>query len=140
MNIQTYTKDNFFEMDPMHDCTASQILMEDNSLVVIYNDLDEDVFDVDGAPLYNYKTVKIQYNFKSFCDVELYDKKRKCKLLNMLNEKSAFDKLTDKCRFVSYKYSVDSFGQMGLYFSMNDICRPDVVFYLDTETVTYYWE
>ncbi len=140
MTIQTYTKDEFFEMDPMHDSIASQILLEDKSLVVIYNNLDEDVFGVDGTPLYKYKNVKIQYDFKSFCDVELYDKKRKYKLLNMLNEKSTFDKLTNKCTFVSYKYSVDSFGQMALYFSMNEISRPDVVFYLDAETVTYYWE
>ena len=43
MNTQIYNKDNFMEMDPMHDSNASKIEVINSALIITYDGLDQGV-------------------------------------------------------------------------------------------------
>lgn len=61
-------------MDPMHDCTASKISIEDNILVVTYEGLDEDLQNPDGTPCYKSKNLTVRYEFGWRCDARIFKK------------------------------------------------------------------
>ena len=147
MNTQIYSKDNFMEMDPMHDSNASKIQLENNILIITYDDLDKGVKNADGSPYYKYKRLVVKYEFDSFCDGKLYYGKNNYKIIDLQEQLDAFNKLTNGCIFMSYKYSVDCFNEITLSF---DIRKPrkdrclhnkywEVEISLDATRVTYDW-
>ena len=140
MDTQIYTQGHFMEMDSMHDYTATKISIQDNTLSVVYGKLDQEGIKEDGSPYYKYKKVTIEYEIQSYCDAKIFQKSR-YKLIDLLREKNQFDKLTKNGIFESYKYSLDSFGELTLYFDIrfknkNWSCEIE----LDAEKVTYHWE
>jgi hypothetical protein len=140
MNTQIYTKGHFMEMDSMHDYTATQISIKDNTLIVVYGELDKEGIGEDGLPYYEYKKLTIEYEIQSYCDAKVF-KKNNYKFIDLLREKNQFDKLTKSGRFKSYKYSVDSFGELTLHFDIRfknkgRSCEIE----LDAEKITYHWE
>lgn len=114
MNTQIYSKDNFMEMDPMHDSNASKIEVLNNTLIITYDDLDKGVQNTDGSPYYKHKRLVVKYEFDSFCDAKLYYGKNKYKILDLQEQIGIFNNLTDGCVFMSCKYSVDCFKEITL--------------------------
>lgn len=148
MNTQVHSKDNFMEMDPMHDSYASTIQLENNILTITYDDLDKGVRNADGSPYYKYKRLVIKYEFDSFCDAKLYYGKNKYKIIDLQEQIGIFNIMTDGCVFMSYKYSVDCFGEIALNFDIRkmrkDKCLHNHKYWwaeisLDATRVTYYW-
>ena len=145
MNTQIYSKDNFMEMDPMHDAYASKIQLENNILIITYNDID--ILNTDGSPYYKYKRLIVKYEFDSFCNAKLYYGKNKYKIINLHEQIDRFYILTNGCIFTSYKYSVDSFEEIALDFFIekrrkdrwirNKYQRVEIS--LDATKVTYNW-
>ena len=148
MNIKQYLIKNNSDMDPMHDSYATEIRIEDNCLIVIYNDLDKGVLDPEGNPYYKNKKLVIKYEFESFCDAKVFYGKEKYLQLDMIGDIEKFYKVTSRCLFMSYKYSIDSFNELTLDFSLRKIV--DGKYYkhkywgieinLDATSVTYIWE
>ena len=140
MNTQTYSKNDFAKMDSMHDSIATQVSVEDKTLIVIYNHLDEGVIGNDGVPFYKNPKLTIEYAIASYCDAKLFNG-NSYQLIDLLEEKNEFYKLTNNCSFVSYKYAVDSFQEITLFF---DVRRKKECWSLeismDAEKVTYHWE
>jgi hypothetical protein len=147
MNTQMYSKDNFMEMDPMHDSNASKIQVINNTLIITYDDLDKGVQNADGSPYYKYKRLVVKYEFDSFCDAKLYYGKNKYKIIDLPEQLDAFNKLTNGCTFMTYKYSVDCFKEITLNFFIRkmrkDRCLHNtywgVEISLDATRVTYDW-
>ena len=147
MNTQIHSKDNFMEMDPMHDSYASKIQLENNILIITYDDLDQGVQNADGTPYYKYKCLVIKYEFDSFCEAKLYYGKNKYKIIDLQERIGIFNILTDGCIFMSYKYSVDCFEEITLDFNIRkmqkDKCLHNkywgVEISLDATRVTYDW-
>ena len=146
MNTQIYTKGHFMEMDSMHDYTATQISIKDNTLIVVYGKLDKEGIGEDGLPYYEYKKLTIEYEIQSYCDAKIFYcyvffKKNNYKCIDLLREKSQFDKLTKRGTFESYKYSVDSFGELTLHFDIRFKNKDwSCEIELDAEKITYHWE
>ena len=84
MSKQTYSKENFAEMEPMHDSSASKIQVLDNTLIITYDDLDKGAQNADGSPYYKHKRLVVKYEFDSFCEVKLYYGKNKYKRLGCI--------------------------------------------------------
>lgn len=141
MTIQKFSRENYMEMDSMHDFFASQILVEDKKLIIVYDNLDKDIFNKDGTPYYQHKKLTIEYLIDSYCDAQLYYNRSKSVCLDLLDEKERFDKALRNCTFLSYKYAVDSFRELILYFT---VCGKSKYYHfeilLDPESVTYTWE
>ncbi len=145
MNTQIYSKGNFMEMDPMHDADASKIQLENNILIITYNDID--ILNTDGSPYYKYKRLIVKYEFDSFCNAKLYYGKNKYKIINLHEQIGRFNILTNGCIFASYKYSVDCFEEITLDFFIEkrrkDRCLRNkyqrVEISLDATKVTYNW-
>lgn len=148
MNTEKYSKADFMQMDSMHDCYATQISIENNTLIVIYDNLDEGVLRTDGLPYYKNKRLVINYEFDSFCDAKFYCRKGKYEIVDLLKEKGRFDKLTNNCIFSSYKYSVDSFGEITLHFDIRKVRNDKLLnnkhwgleISTDAKEITYSWE
>ena len=147
MNTQMYSKDNFMEMDPMHDSYASKIQVINNTLIITYNDLDKGVQNADGSPYYKYKRLVVKYEFDSFCDAKLYYGKNNYKIIGLLEHTDAFNKLTNGCIFMSYKYSVDCCKEITLNFNIRKMRKDRFLrnkywgaeISLDATRVTYDW-
>ena len=140
MDTQIYTQGHFMEMDSMHDYTATKISVQDNTLSVVYGNLDQEGIKEDGSPYYKYKKVTIEYKIQSYCDAKIF-KKSRYKLIDLLREKNQFDRLTKSGTFESYKYSVDNFGELTLHFDIrfkNKVRSCEIE--LDAEKITYHWE
>ncbi len=147
MNTQMYSKENFLEMDPMHDSYASKIHVLNNTLIITYDELDKCVQNADGSPCYKYKRLVIKYEFDSFCDAKLYYGKNKYKIIDLQEQIGIFNKLMDGCVFMSYKYAVDCCKEITLDFNIRKR-RKDrflhnkywgVEISLDATMVTYDW-
>ena len=106
MNTQMYSKDNFMEMDPMHDSNASKIQVINNTLIITYNDLDKGVQNADGSSYYKYKRLVVKYEFDSFCDGKLFYGKNNYKIIDLSEHPDAFNKLTNGCIFMSYMFFI----------------------------------
>ena len=147
MNTQMYSKDNFMEMDPMHDSNASKIQVINNTLIITYDDLDKGVQNADGSSYYKYKRLVVKYEFDSFCDGKLYYGKNKYKIIDLPKQLDAFNKLTNGCTFMSYKYSVDCFNEITLNFYIRKMRKDRFLrnkywgaeISLDATRVTYDW-
>ena len=147
MNTQMYSKDNFMEMDPMHDSNASKIQVINNTLIITYDDLDKGVQNADGSSYYKYKRLVVKYEFDSFCDGKLYYGKNKYKIIDLPKQLDAFNKLTNGCTFMSYKYSVDCFNEITLNFHIRKMRKDRFLrnkywgaeISLDATRVTYDW-
>ena len=143
MKIQTYTRENFMEMESMHDFFASRILLEGKKLIIIYDNLDKDPLGIEGVSYYQHKKLTIEYMFDSYCDAELYCnyRNKKSVYLNLQEEKGKFDKALCNCTMLCHKFAVDSFGELMLQFGA---CGKSKYFsfeiLLDPESVTYIWE
>ena len=74
MDKVKYVIKNNLDMDAMHDSYASEIRIEENCLLVVYDNLDEGVLDSDGKPYYQNKRLTIRYEFDSYCDAKVYYK------------------------------------------------------------------
>lgn len=148
MNTQKYSKNEYMEMDSMHDALATQILLQDQTLTVVYDNLDEGVLGADGLPYYKYKRLVINYDFDSFCDAKCFRSKDRYEIVDLAGHKRHFDRLTNHCVFGAYKYSVDSFGEITLYFDIkklrNGKCSRNkywsVEISMDAKEITYHWE
>ena len=140
MFTECYSKENFIKMHPMHDTLVSQIMKKDNSLIVIYDNLDMSSSGADGFLYYKGKKLTVKYEFDSFCDAILY-KDNRIKYMDLSAEWDKFNKLINKITLISYKFSVDSFCEIALSFS---ICSKskyrslDII--SDAVKVTYIWE
>ena len=147
MNTQIYSKDNFMEMDPMHDSYASKIQLENNILIIAYDDLDKGVQNTDGSPYYKYRRLVIKYEFDSFCDAKLYYGKNKYKIIDLHKQIGRFNILTNGCIFMSHKYSVDCFKEITLNFDIRKMQKNKCLhnkywgaeISLDATSVTYDW-
>lgn len=136
------------EMDPMHDSCATQISLENKTLIVVYDHLDEGVLGTDGSPYYKNKRLVIKYEFDSFCDAKLFYGKGKYRVVDLSEGMILFDKLTNNCVFISYKYSVDSFEEITLYFDIRKVRNrkyPNNKYWgleisMDAPQITYSWE
>ena len=66
----------------------------------------------------------------------------------MLDNMQKFNKIIDNCLLMSHKYSVDSFNELTLYFSIRKIINGKYFKYkywgleinLDATNITYIWE
>ena len=148
MDEVKYLIKNTLGMDSMHDSYATEIRIEENCLIVVYDNLDEGVLDSDGKPYYQNKRLTIRYEFESYCDAKVYYKNNKFLWIDMVEEMNKFNKVTKDCLFMSYKYSVSSFNELLLEYSINRIingkyfkCKyHGLEIKLDTTNVTYIWE
>lgn len=137
MNTQHYFKNNFTEMNPMHDCFIAEILLQDKSLIVIYDNLNQDVF---WTPSCKSRKLTIKYKFESFCYATFYND-NKIKSFDLMEEWDRFNKLKNKLVFISYKYSVDSFKDVTLNYCINGRSKYyNMDIYMDAEEITYLWE
>ena len=147
MNVQQYQVKNNMSMDSMHDSYADEIRIENNSLIIVYDKLDEGVLGPDGLPEYKNKKLTIKYEFQSCCDAKFYNK-NKCLWIDMLEDINMFNKITKDCIFMSYKYSIDSFNEITLDFGIHKGSRNQYKKYkywgleisLDATNITYIWE
>ena len=143
-----YVIKNNLDMDPMHDSYATEIRIEKNCLIVVYDNLDEGVLGSDGKPYYQNKRLTIRYEFDSYCDAKVYYKDNKVLWIDMIGDMSKFKKVTKECLFMSYKYSVSSFNELLLDYSLRKIINGKYYKYkywgleieLDATNVTYIWE
>ena len=126
MNTQIYNKDNFMEMDPMHDSNASKIEVINSALIITYDGLDQGVQNADGSPYYKYKRLVVKYEFDSFCDAKLYYGKNNYKIIDLPEHSDTFNKLTNGYIFMSYKYSVDCFKEITLNFDIRKMRNFDI--------------
>ena len=148
MKVEQYKVKNNMCMDSMHDSYATNIKIEKNSLIVVYDKLDEGVLDHDGNPYYNNKRLTIKYAFDSYCDVNVYYSKNKILWLDMIDDFDKFSKIIKNCLLMSHKYSVDSFNELTLHFSIRKIINGKYFKYkywgleinLNAKNVTYIWE
>ncbi len=148
MKVEEFLLDQFMHMDPMHDSYATEIKVENKCLIIIYDKLDEGVLGEDSTPYCKNKKLTIKYDFKSYCDAKIYYSKNKFMDLDITDNLKAFNKITNNCLFMSYKYSVDSFGELSLGFSIRKIVNNTQLNYkywgldieLDAEKITYIWE
>lgn len=148
MDKVKYVIKNNLDMDPMHDSYATEIRIEKNCLIVVYDNLDEGVLDPDGKPYYQNKRLTIRYEFDSYCDAKVYYKDNKVLWIDMIGDMSKFKKVTKECLFMSYKYSVSSFNELLLDYSLRKIINGKYYKYkywgleiqLDATNVTYIWE
>lgn len=148
MKIEQYLIKNNLDMDPMHDSYATEIKVEKNCLLVVYDNLDKGVLNQDGNPYYKNKKLTIKYEFDTHCDAKIYYKSKKYLWIDMIENMEKFYKFTSKCSFMSYKYSIDSFNELKLDFSLRKIidgkyykhkyCSIEIE--LDAMSVTYIWE
>lgn len=140
MFTECYSKENFIKMHSMHDSLVSQILKEDNRLIIIYDNLDINSLDADGFLYYKGKKLTVKYEFESVCNAILY-KDNRIKYMDLSAEWEKFNKLKNKITLISYKFSVDSFGEITLSFS---VCSKSKYRSLDIITdavnITYIWE
>ena len=121
MNEVKYVIKNNLDMDAMHDSYATEIKIENKCLVVVYDNLDQGVLGPDGNPYYKNKRLTIRYEFESYCDAKFYYKNEKFLWIDMMEEMNKFNKLAKDCLFMSYKYSVSSFDELLLDFSISKI-------------------
>lgn len=148
MKIDVYQVNNSMSMDPMHDSYADEIRIENNSLIIVYDKLDEGVLEPDGMPYYKSKRLTIKYEFQTHCDARFYYSKNKYLWIDMLDDANKFNKITKDCIFMSYKYSVDSFNEIILDFEIHKGSRNQYKKYkywgleisLDATDITYIWE
>ena len=146
MNVQRYSADDFMDMDALHDHYVTDISLDNNTLIIKYDHLDW-ISGPEGLPQYEYKSLAIKYDFRSFCDVTLFYENNKYKCIDLLKKKSVFDKLTKKFEIQSYKYSVDSFGEITMHFwgtkyrknSRKILCSLSMEIHMDAKEISYYW-
>lgn len=121
MRKETFTKENFMDMDPMHDAYTSKIYNDGNTLIIEYEELDDginEVLDPKGNSIYKDKKVTIKYECQkceqfSLCDMIL------CSSRNNKFRYIEFDEFIKTYKdytFESYKFALDSFGGLTLYF------------------------
>ena len=140
MNLQIYEKDKFVEMDSMHDSIATNISIEDKTLLITYDNLNEGVMGQDGLPYYKNKKLIIEYVIDSYCEGKFFGK-NKFKYVDLLEEINTFYKLIKGCSFMSYKYAIDSFGEIILFFDIrgkNKYWCFEIS--MDAEKIIYHWE
>ena len=94
MDKVKYVIKNNLDMDPMHDSYATEIRIEENCLIVVYDNLDEGVLDPDGNPYYKNKRLTIRYEFDSYCNAKVYYKEDKFLWIDMIEDMSKFKKVT----------------------------------------------
>lgn len=148
MKVEQYLIKNYSDMDSMHDSYAAEIRVENECLIIVYDKLDEGVSGEDGQAYYKNKKLTVKYEFQSYCDAVIYHKKHRYLRIDMVAELNKFNKITKNCIFRSYKYSVDSFNELTLRFSIRKIINGKYHKYkyseLDINTdavkITYIWE
>ncbi len=148
MDKVKYVIKNNLEMDAMHDSYATKIKVENNCLIVVYDNLDQGVLGPDGNPYYKNKRLTITYEFDSYCDAKVYYKDNKFLLIDMTEDMNKFNNVTENCLFMSYKYSVSCFNELLLDYSLRKIINDKyykykywgLVIELDATNVTYIWE
>lgn len=148
MNVEQYLVKNHLDMDSMHDSVATEIRVENECLIIVYDKLNEGVLGKDGQSYYKNKRLIIKYKFQSYCDAVIYYRKRRYLWFDMIVELNKFNRITKNCFYVSYKYSVDSFNELSLHFSIQKMIDGKHHKYkywgldinLDAVNVTYIWE
>ena len=137
---QIYEKDKFVEMDSMHDSIATNISIKDKTLLITYDNLNEGVIGRDGLPYYKNKKLTIEYVIDSYCDVKFF-RRNKYKYVDLLEENNKFYKLINGCSFMSYKYAIDSFGEIILFFNIREKNKYWCFeISMDAEKIIYHWE
>ena len=147
MLVQTFTKENFFDMDPMHDCYVSQFSFEDKTLIITYDKLDEGIVDPNGEPLYKYKKLVIRYEFESYCDVEWHSEK-KYDVIDFYKKPEEFHKKFKNYVFCNYTFSVNNFYELFLNLTAYKLKKDKetcskffgIEIMLDAKKITYTWE
>ena len=144
MNVQQYQVKNNMSMDSMHDSYADEIRIENNSLIIVYDKLDEGVLGPDGMPYYKSKRLTIKYEFQTHCDAKFYYSKNKYLWIDMFDDANKFNKIIKDCRISSYKYSIDSFDEIRLDFDVSNSKKKTkywgLEISLDATDITYIWE
>ena len=145
MKIEQYQVKNNMIMDSMHDSYVSEIEIENNSLIIVYDNLDKGVLGPDGLPYYKSQRLTIKYEFQTHCDVKFYYNKNKCLWIDMIEDVNKFNKITKDCIIRSYKYSIDSFDEIRLDFDISNSKRKKYKYWgleisLDATNITYIWE
>ncbi|MDE5715597.1 MAG: hypothetical protein K2I42_05630 [Anaeroplasmataceae bacterium] len=148
MKEERYFKNDFMNMDSMHDSYANEAKIENGCLIIIYDKLDEGVLAPDGNPYYKNKKLTIKYNFETDCEAKFYYNKNKVIYVDLIDNIDLFIKITKNCLFRSYKYSLDCFGEIILDFSLRKLINGKYHNYkywgleirLDAIDITYIWE
>ena len=148
MRVEKFEKDTFMQMDSMHDSEVREIKIEDKCLFVVYENLDQSLLSANGTPYYKEKKLTITYEFDSLCDATIYYGKNQFLFLDMITDMKKFMKIIKGCQMMSYKYSVDSFGELTLNYALNKMkngkCQKykywGIEINLDVINVTYTWE
>lgn len=148
MKIEKFDKDNFMQMDSMHDSYATEIKVEDKCLIVVYEKLNESLLSSNGTPYYKDKKVTIVYEFESFCDATVYYGENKYLFIDVLGDMKKFIKIIKGCLLRSNKYAADSFGELTLNYALSKMKNGKYQKYkywgieinLDVINVTYTWE
>lgn len=147
MLVQNFTRENFFDMDPMHDCYVSQFSFEDKTLIITYDKLDEGIVDPNGEPLYKYKKLVIRYEFKSYCDVSWRGTK-KYDVIPFYKHPEEFHNKFKNYVFMNYKFSLDCFDELSLHLTAfklkkgKELCSRwfGITIMCDVKKITYTWE
>lgn len=137
-----YTKHDMHTMDPMHDMCASSIKSYGKHLIIEFDHLNGSISDTGSKPPYRFQKLTIIYQFSSYCNVILYGDHtyQQCELADFLN-------YAKQLKLKSCKYSVDSFRQLKLDYSIyaqdsspNELPQWHTAeICLDPQEITYSW-
>ena len=84
--------------------------------------------------------ITIEYVIDSYCDVKFF-RRNKYKYVDLLEENNKFYKLINGCSFMSYKYAIDSFGEIILFFNIREKNKYWCFeISMDAEKIIYHWE
>ena len=119
----------------MHDSIATNISIKDKTLIIEYDNLE-----YEQSPNCKYKKLTIEYIIDSYCDAKLY-KKNFYKYIDLLENNKLFNKLTRNCSFRSFKYAIDSFNELTLFFYIQGKNKYwNFEINTDATQITYNWE
>lgn len=143
MKIEKYTLENMMKMDSMHDCIVKEIKIEEDFLIIKYENLVNHIKNSDGNSCYRYDTLVVKYKCESELEIVLVSNEQKKRDVNF----SELNRYLINYEIQSYKYSLDSFNELTLYFDLlnttkkikkKDFYLLEVTFY--TNDIIYIWE
>lgn len=73
------------------------------------------------------KRLTIRYEFDSYCDAKVYYKEDKFLWIDMIQDMNKFNKVTKECLFMSYKYSISSFDELLLDYSLKKSLTVNII-------------
>ncbi len=105
---EIFSCDNMDNMESMHDSVVKDINLENNTLIISYDDL-HDILNYEGMPYYKHNKLTIKYFFSSHCDAIVFGKKKYAYL-----ELTQFLSKYKNYKYISYKIAIDNFKELKL--------------------------